>query len=320
MPNPLVMTPVLGHRLMRAHDRDAGRNIVSPLTLFCLLCGQQRCTSTGGPVAKEMWYKLMCECEQAGAVPSFFPLVNCPQFLLHMWLSLQKRSSHVVSFYHPSMVAEHGCLGDEAETVDVAVPQILEGIVEESLKGDLAETKRSLADETLAAKLAEKRDRQPPEWEERRRNKAEEILAIHEAIKLMNNDDALQIFKATLTSSPLVQVLQSTIAVARRAIDEPLWSSGMLGNSVSNLNLISVPLNDKSVDLSKVISVIDETVILLKAEQGEDHCKKAYCTEGLGQTLATGMRSLTTRISCPALVREFRSASLNRHLMSLFRK
>ena len=64
--------------------------------------------------------------------------------------------------------------------------KILEGIVEESLKGDLAETKRSLAaDETLVAKLAEKRDSQPLEWEERRKNKAEEILATHEAIKLM---------------------------------------------------------------------------------------------------------------------------------------
>ena len=58
----------------------------------------------------------------------------------------------------------------------------------------------------------------------------------------------------------------------------------MLSNSVSNLKLISVPLNGKSVDLSNVISVIDEAVILLKAEQGEDDGKKAYCTESFGQT------------------------------------
>ena len=71
-------------------------------------------------------------------------------------VSLQKSHPSVPSCYHPSMVAEHGCFGDEAETVDAAVPQILEGTIEESLKGDLAETKRSLAaDETLTAKLAE---------------------------------------------------------------------------------------------------------------------------------------------------------------------
>ena len=98
--------------------------------------------------------------------------------------------------------------------MDMPAPQMLEGTVEEGLKEDLAETKRSLAaDETLAGKLAEKRGSQPPEWEERRKNEAEEILAINEAIKLMNNDDALEIFQATLTSPSLVQVLQCTIAV-----------------------------------------------------------------------------------------------------------
>ena len=69
----------------------------------------------------------------------------------------------------------------------------------------------------------------------------------------------------------------------------------MLSNSVSNLKLISVPLNGKSVDLSQVISVIDETVILLKAEQGEDDDKKACCTESFDQTED---KTLTRHISC----------------------
>ena len=51
-----------------------------------------------------------------------------------------------------------------------------------------------------------------------------------------------------------------------------------------NLKWISVALNGKSVDLSKVVSMIDETVALLKAEWGEDDGKKAYCTESFGQT------------------------------------
>ena len=43
-------------------------------------------------------------------------------------------------------------------------------------------------------------------------------------------------------------------------------------------------LNGKSVDLSKVVSMIDETVPLVKAELGEDDGKKANCTESFGQT------------------------------------
>ena len=51
-----------------------------------------------------------------------------------------------------------------------------------------------------------------------------------------------------------------------------------------NLKWISVALKGKSVDLSKVISMIDETVTLLKAELGEDDGKKVNCTESFGQT------------------------------------
>ena len=83
------------------------------------------------------------------------------------------------------------------EGVERSIPEL-----DESVKGDLAGTKRSLtADETLAAKLAEIWDGQSSEREPRRKSRAEEILAIHEAIKLLNDDDALELFKATLTNS-----------------------------------------------------------------------------------------------------------------------
>ena len=145
------------------------------------------------------------------------------------------------------------------------------------------------ADDTLAAKFAEKRDSQPPEWEERRKKKAEEILAIHETIKLLNTDDALDLFKASLTSPSLVQVPQSTVAVATRAMDGLCRSSQMRSNAASNLKLISGALNGKSVDLSKVMSVIDETVTLFKEQQGEDDGRKAYYTKSFGQTEDEGI-------------------------------
>ena len=140
------------------------------------------------------------------------------------------------------------------------------------------------ANETLAAKLAESWDNQSSELEERRKSRAEDILAIHATIKLLNNDDALELFKAALTSPSLVQVRQSTVAVVGRAVDELRWSFRMLSNSASNLKLISVAFNGKSADFSKVISMIDEVVTLLKEEQGEDDGKKAYGTKSFGQT------------------------------------
>ena len=48
-----------------------------------------------------------------------------------------------------------------------------------------------------------------------------------------------------------VVVLQSTVAVAKRAMDQLRRTSRMISNSASNLKLNSVALNGKSVDLSK---------------------------------------------------------------------
>ena len=75
-----------------------------------------------------------------------------------------------------------------------------------SSKCDLAATK----DETSADKLAEIWDCKSSEWKERQKSMAEELQAIHEMIKLLNDDGALEIFKATLTSLSLVQVIQTS--------------------------------------------------------------------------------------------------------------
>ena len=103
----------------------------------------------------------------------------------------------------------------------------------------------------------------------------------------MNSDDALKIFKESLTNPTLVQDFQSTMKVARRATDEQSWSSRMLSNYVFNLKLISMPLSGKSADVSNVIPMIDEVLILLKAEQGEDDGKKACFIKRFGQGLGS---------------------------------
>ena len=193
------------------------------------------------------------------------------------------------------------------------------------------------ANETLVAKLEESWGSQSSELEERRKSRAEDILAIHETIELLNDDDVVELFKATQPSHSSVEDDQSIVAAAGRAMGEVRWSSRAHSDFASNLKLISLALSGKSVDSSKVISMIDEMVVLLEAEQGEDDGTKACGIKSSGQTeeearfrlvksLAAGMRPLTPRISCPALRfrrcrrNEFRSTSLERPLMSLFCK
>ena len=141
----------------------------------------------------------------------------------------------------------------------------------ESLKNDVADTQRSLAaDQELAAKLAGSCGSQSSEWEERRKSRAE--------------DDALELFKATLPSPSLMQVHRSTAVLAKRALDDLRRSPTAAQNSASNLKLIALALGGKSVDFTKVISMIEEMVVLLKAEQGDDDSKKACCLENFDKT------------------------------------
>ena len=54
------------------------------------------------------------------------------------------------------------------------------------------------ADEALATRLTEKCARQSAEWDERQKSGV-----IHGTIKLLNDDDALELFKATLFEAHL---------------------------------------------------------------------------------------------------------------------
>merc|ERR1712136_673443 len=182
----------------------------------------------------------------------------------------------------------------------------------EGLKGDLTDTQRSLAaDQQLAAKLAESCGSQSSEWEERQKSRAEELVAIHDTIKLLNDDDALELFKATLPSPSLVQVQQGSKLFAEKALNQLRRSPTTPRNSVSNLNLIALALSGRSVDFSKVISMIEEMVGLLKAEQVDDDDKKAYCLENFDKTEDDAKALAKTIVGHKDAIQEFQEQLSN---------
>ena len=75
----------------------------------------------------------------------------------------------------------------------------------EKMKDDLAETqKSSVADQLLAAKLAESCTSQLSEWDERQKNSASELVPIHVTTRVLSDDDALDFVKATVPSPSLM--------------------------------------------------------------------------------------------------------------------
>merc|ERR1719252_425856 len=109
--------------------------------------------------------------------------------------------------------------------------------------------------------------------------RSEELLALSDTIKLLNDDDALELFKKTLPTPSLLQLTTTAQTVKARALSTLQKSSGDF-----RLNLIALALKGKKVSFDKVISMIDDMVSLLKKEQIDDDDKKSYCEQTIDQT------------------------------------
>merc|ERR1719499_2420230 len=76
-----------------------------------------------------------------------------------------------------------------------------------NLKNDLSDTQEALLEDK---KFLEEMDKscstKEAEWAERQKIRAEEMLAIHETIKVLNDDDALELFKKTLPGSSFLEL------------------------------------------------------------------------------------------------------------------
>merc|ERR1719310_415709 len=108
--------------------------------------------------------------------------------------------------------------------------------------------------------------------------RSEELLALADTIKVLNDDDALELFKKTLpaASASFVQ-LQVTISEQRRQALAAIRAARGSGGGRPGLNFIALALEGKKVDFSMVLKMIDEMVAVLGAEQQDDNDKKEYC-------------------------------------------
>jgi len=122
------------------------------------------------------------------------------------------------------------------------------------------------------------------EWEARSKTRADELVALADTIKILNDDDALELFKKTLpsASASLLQMDMSSALQRQRALKALLATSvSMAPKDRTGLDLISLALHGKKIGFDKVIKMIDEMVANLKKEQIDDNDKKTYCAEQL---------------------------------------
>merc|ERR1719214_417401 len=101
----------------------------------------------------------------------------------------------------------------------------------------------------------------------------QELLALADTIKILNDDDALELFKKTLPggASSFLQI-QVSAASQRQAALHLLRKS-----TDPRVDLLAVALRGGKPGFGKIIKLIDELTATLKQEQQDDDDKKEWC-------------------------------------------
>jgi hypothetical protein len=181
--------------------------------------------------------------------------------------------------YDELMAAKQKEVDQHQAAIERKTVQIGElGVEIVNMKEDLSDSEEALIEDTKFLKDLEKNcAAKAKEIEERVKTRGEELVALAETIKILNDDDALELFKKTLPSPSLLQVQTSTQQVRRRAL--ALVRALHHGHTAHRpqIDLIALALSGKKVDFSKVVKMIDDMVVLLGKEQKDDDHKKEYC-------------------------------------------
>merc|ERR550514_710373 len=118
-----------------------------------------------------------------------------------------------------SKTSEIGAAGKAIETKTARVGTVAVEIVQST--ADLQSTEKTVAENIdFKANLAKTCATKQKEWDERQKTRSEEIEAISDTIKMLNSDDALELFKKTLpsaASSAFIQTSSGTSMQLRRA-------------------------------------------------------------------------------------------------------
>jgi len=148
------------------------------------------------------------------------------------------------------------------------------------MKGDLTDSESALiADTKFLGDLKKNCASKEAEWAIIVKSRSEEMLALADTIKILNDDDALEMFKKTLpgASASLVQLTVSNKASRNHALAVLEAARGNKNSDRQQIDFIMLALRGKTAGFEKVIKLIDNMVALLGQEQADDEHKKEYC-------------------------------------------
>merc|ERR1740133_899162 len=171
-------------------------------------------------------------------------------------------TSAIASF--DSLVAskkkEIEALTKEIESKTMRVGEL--GVKLAEAANDLEDTQEGLAeDKKFLADLDKNCELKKAEWAEYKKMQGIEAVALADTIKVLNDDDALELFKKTLPAagSSFMQVEVSSGAMRHRALNA--LKSGHENDP--RLDLIELAMHGGKLGFGKIITMIDNLVVTL---------------------------------------------------------
>jgi septal ring factor EnvC (AmiA/AmiB activator) len=148
------------------------------------------------------------------------------------------------------------------------------------MKEDLSDAEDGLMDDKkFLADLEKNCATKEKEWAEICKLRSEELLALADTIKMLNDDDALELFKKTLpgASASFMQMQVSAASMRSQALALLEAAKSDKKSDRQRIDYIMLAIRGKKFGFDKVLKMIDSMVELLKSEQQDDNDKKEYC-------------------------------------------
>jgi hypothetical protein len=173
---------------------------------------------------------------------------------------------------------EKAALTKAIETKTVRVGDLAVSI--STTENDLEDTTQNLKeDKMMYANLGKSCATKKVEYEEYKKMAASELVALADTIKLLNDDDSLELMKKTLPSaSSFMQVQVTAKSMQRQALQVLKSARKARGHDRDpRLDFLVTALHGGQKGFDKIIAMVDKLMTVLKKEQGEDDSKKSYC-------------------------------------------
>lgn len=155
------------------------------------------------------------------------------------------------------------------------------------LEEDLEATEKGLAqDSKFSGDMARSCATKEGEYKKESETRQQELVAVAETIKILNDDEAQELLKKTLPSdaSSFLQLTASAAQLRKQAVVLLQKARSAQAGDHTQLDFIVLALHGKKIGFDSVIAKIDTLLKELKKEEQDDVSKRVYCRAELDRS------------------------------------